>query len=136
MYLIFKYIVLCIPFQSNIINHRCSPLFTVSTIICYIDIFIQYSAAYSSYTCSRRESYIWARSVKKVILNANTIFLPYLLSPNRDPCVKILSVRVHRWVWMLAYFTLISLLFLVILICIFNIFKYYFYTIIIIDSWG
>ena len=33
------------------------------------------------------------------------------LSPNRDPwpCVTISSVWVHKWTWMLAYFTLASL---------------------------
>jgi len=51
----------------------------------------------------------------------------HLSPPNRDPCVTISSVWVHKWVWMLAYLTLVSLLFLVISISIF-IFKYYFYT--------
>jgi len=50
------------------------------------------------------------------------------LSPNRDPCVTISSVWAHKWVWMLAYLTLVLLLFLAISISIFNIFKYYFYT--------
>ena len=39
----------------------------------------------------------------------NTIFLPYLFSPNRDPCVTISSVVGMD---MLAYFTLVSLVFL------------------------
>jgi len=51
-----------------------------------------------------------------------------LSSLNRDPCVKISSVWVHKWVWMLANLTLVYLLFLAISIFIFNIFKYYFYT--------
>ena len=32
IYLIVQYIVSCILFQDNIINHRCSPVFTVNTI--------------------------------------------------------------------------------------------------------
>jgi len=31
MYLIIQYIVSCILFQNNIINHQCSSVFTVST---------------------------------------------------------------------------------------------------------
>ena len=48
------------------------------------------------------------------------------LNPNRDPCVTISSVWVHKWVWMLTF---VSLLFLAISISIFTILKYYFYTI-------
>ena len=75
-----------ILFQNNVINYRCSTVFTVSTIYMSTTAVIYLcirSAACSSYTCYGRDSYIS-------------------------------SVWVHKWVWMLDYFTLVSLLFLAI----------------------
>ena len=47
-----------------------------------------------------------------MILNTKHYFMLNLLSPNRDPYMTISSVWVHKWVWMLANLTLVSLLFL------------------------
>jgi len=79
-----------------------------------------------------------AQNLKQCNSQSKTKFLS--LSPNRDPCVIIssrcyilnvvhaCSTVVHKCVWILVYFTLVSWLFSAVSISIFNIFKYYFYT--------
>ena len=110
-----KYIVFPpISFSMSVTHFHMS-----TTTVIYLFI---HSAACSSYACCRRESYI-NKCKTKLLLMQNSIFLPYLLSLNRDLCVTISSVWVHKWVQMLTYFTLGSLIFLVISISIFNVLK-------------
>ena len=79
-----KYIVFPpISFSMSVTHFHMS-----TTTVIYLFI---HSAACSSYACCRRESYI-NKCKTKLLLMQNSIFLPYLLSLNRDLCVTISSV--------------------------------------------
>jgi len=76
--------------------------YTIIWLLLYSNMLKQYSAACVgitkwnfkyAYVCSGRESYISTiKSKTKLFSNKNRT--SHLLSPNRDPCVKILSVTV------------------------------------------